>query len=61
MLNLNGVYSIFLLDILAAVHFIGIDTPLELFQSINQSINQLNEHLIPHVGGRPGYKLQTEL
>ena len=30
--------------------------------SINQSINQsINEHLIPHVGGRPGYKLQTEL
>ena len=26
-----------------------------------ESINQLNERLISHVRGRPGYKLQTEL
>ena len=26
-----------------------------------QSINQLNERSISHVGGRPGYKLPTEL
>ena len=29
--------------------------------SINQSINQLNERSIFHVGGHPGYKLPTEL
>ena len=29
---------------------------------INQSINQsINERSISHVGGRPGYKLLTEL
>ena len=27
----------------------------------NQPINQLNERSISHVGGRPGYKLPTEL
>ena len=34
------------------------DTGMMHYQSI---INQLNERLISHVGGRPGYKLPTEL
>ena len=38
---------------------IGPDGPVR--SVINQSIKLMNERLVSHVGGHPGYKLQTEL
>ena len=37
------------------------EVSLVYYYSINQSINKLSECSISHVGGRPGYKLLTEL